>query len=169
MPDAVSALSPLRLLFQMLETGHSDRSFRVLLREGSRRREAVLEEFRERIAGFLAIGLVLAVPLYGLVSSTDFALVEKSEAAELNTGLRGFAPPPVNVAAVLTRLETNQLSPSDVRMVQTRLKESGFDPGPIDGLAGKRTLAALNAYRQSIRLAPVLAVSRETIGALPLR
>jgi peptidoglycan hydrolase-like protein with peptidoglycan-binding domain len=54
-------------------------------------------------------------------------------------------------------------------MVQTRLKESGFDPGPIDGLAGKRTLAALNAYRESIRLDPVLVVSRETIGALQVR
>ena len=156
------------MLVQMLETDGLDPSFRVLLREGRQRREAVLEEFRERIAGFLAIGLVLAMPLSGLVSSTDFALVEESEAAELNA-LGGFAPPAVNHVAVLTRLEANQLSPSDVRTVQTRLKESGFDPGPIDGLAGKRTLAALNAYRDSIRLNPVLVVSRETIGALPLR
>ena len=169
MPVAVSALSPRRMLFQMLETARLDPSFRVLLREGSQRHEAVLEEFRERIAGFLAIGLVLAVPLYGLVSSSDFALVEESEAAELNTRVGGFAPPSVNPGAVLTRLESNELSPSDIRTVQTRLKESGFDPGPIDGLAGKRTLAALNAYRQSIRLDPVLLVSRETIGALPLR
>jgi peptidoglycan hydrolase-like protein with peptidoglycan-binding domain len=51
-------------------------------------------------------------------------------------------------------------------MMQTRLRESGFDPGPIDGIAGKRTLAALNAYRQSVSLSPVLIVSRETIGAL---
>ena len=157
------------MLLQMLEIRRLDPSFRVLLREGRQRREAVLEEFRERIAGLLAIGLVLAVPLYGLVSSTDFALVEESEAAELNSGLGGFEPPAVNTAAVLTRLERNELSRSDIRIVQTRLKESGFDPGPIDGLAGKRTLAALNAYRDSIRLNPVLAVSRETIGALPLR
>jgi hypothetical protein len=157
------------MLFRMLETGRLDPSFRVLLREGSRRREAALEEIRERIAGFLAIGLVLAVPIYGLVSSTDFTLVEESEAAELNSGLGGFAPPRVNAAAALNRLETNQLSPSDIRILQTRLKESGFDPGPIDGLAGRRTLSALNAYRESIRLAPVLVVSRETIGALPLR
>lgn len=169
MPAVVFALSPFRMLFQMLETGRPDPSFRVLLCEGSRRREAALEEFRERVAGLLAIGLVLAVPLYGLVSSTDFALVEESEAAELNSGLGGFGPPAVNPAAVLTRLESNQLSPSDIRTVQTRLKENGFDPGPIDGLAGKRTLAALNAYRESIRLNPVLVVSRETIGVLPLR
>jgi hypothetical protein len=169
MPAAVFALSPLRMLFQMLETGCPDPSFRVLLREGSRRREAALDEFRERIAGFLAIALVLAVPLSGLVSSPDFALVDDSVAAEPHSGLRGFTPPAVNPAAVLTRLESNELSPSDIRAVQTRLKESGFDPGPIDGVAGKRTLAALNAYRESIRLTPVLVVSRETIGALQLR
>ena len=168
MPVAVFVLSPSRMLFQMLETDRLDPSFRVLLREGSRRREAVLEELRERIAGFLAIGLVLAVPLYGLVSSTDFTLVDESEAAELNAGGGGFAPPAVNLEAVLNRLESNELSPSDIRIVQTRLKESGFDPGPIDGVAGKRTLTALNAYRQSIRLTPALVVSRETIAALPL-
>ena len=157
------------MLFQMLETGRLDPSFRVLLRESSQRREAVLEESRERIAGFLAIGLVLAVPLYGLVSRTDFTLVEESEAAELNAGVGGFAPPAVNPEAVLNRLESNEFSRSEIRIVQTRLKESGFDPGPIDGLAGKRTLAALNAYRQSIRLEPVLVVSRETTDVLPLR
>jgi hypothetical protein len=153
----------------MLETGFPDLSFRVLQCECSRRREATREEFRERIAGLLAIALVLAVPLYGLVSGTDFALVEESVAAEPNAGLRGFGPPLVNPQAVLIRLETNELSRSDVRMVQTRLRESGFDPGPIDGVAGKRTLAALNAYRQSVSLSPALIVSRETIGALQHR
>jgi len=49
------------------------------------------------------------------------------------------------------------------------LQESGFDPGPIDGVAGKRTLAALNAYRQSISLTPALTVSRESIGTLHYR
>ena len=69
----------------------------------------------------------------------------------------------------MNRLETNDLSPADIRMVQARLKIGGFDPGPIDGIAGKRTLAALNAYRQSISLSPALIVSRETIGALQHR
>jgi hypothetical protein len=78
------------MLLQMLKTGSSDLSFRVLLREGNQRREAALEEFRERIAGFLAIGLVIAVPLYGLGSSTTISLVEESVAAETNTGIRGL-------------------------------------------------------------------------------
>ena len=50
--------------------------------------------------------------------------------------------------------------------LQVALRAKGLYPGPIDGIAGKRTLAALNAYRQSISLAPVLAVNRETIGRL---
>ena len=153
----------------MLETDPFDLSFRVLLREGNRHREAALEEFRERVAGFLAIGLVIAVPLYGLVSGTSVSLVEESVAAEPNTGIRGFMPPQVNFEAVLSRVQANELSPSDIRMVQARLKESGFDPGPIDGVAGKRTLAALNAYRQSISLPRVLVVSRETIDTLQRR
>jgi hypothetical protein len=150
----------------MLEAGFPDRSFRVLQRDCSRRREAALEEFRERIAGLLALALVLAVPLYGLFSGSDFTLVEESIAAEPTTGLGGFQPPLVNPQAVLSRIETNELSAADIRQVQTRLRESGFDPGPIDGIAGQRTLAALNAYRQSISLAPVLTVSRQSIGAL---
>jgi len=153
----------------MLETALSDLSFRVLLREGSRQRDAALDEVRERIAGFLAITLVMGVPLYGLVSGTDFSLVEESVAAEPNAGLRGFQPPTVNAQAVFDRRETNELSPSDIRMLQSRLQKSGFDPGRIDGIAGKRTLAALNAYRQSLSLSPVLTVSRETISALQYR
>ncbi|WP_119304702.1 peptidoglycan-binding domain-containing protein [Dongia deserti] len=152
--------------FQMLVTGFTDLSFRVLLRESSRRRDEALEEVREEIAGFLALGLVVMVPLLGLHAGSEFALVEESEAAEPFGGASTFEPPLVNFEAVVDRLETNSLSASEIRTVQTQLKHKGFDPGPIDGIAGQRTLSALNAYRQSIRLSPVLAVSRETVSAL---
>jgi Putative peptidoglycan binding domain len=153
----------------MLKTGSSDLSFHVLLREWSRRREDELDEFRERIAGFLAIGLVLAVPLYGfhgLISGPEVSLVEPSEAAEPAAGATGIELPVVNPDAVLNRLKSNQLSRSDIRTVQARLKAKGFNPGPIDGIAGERTLSALNTYRQSIRLSPALAVNRESVSPL---
>ena len=150
----------------MLHTDSAERSFRVLLREGSRRLDATRAEIRERIAGFLAIALVVSAPVYGLVCGAGISLVDQSQAAELNTP-GGFTPPMLNLQAVANRLERNELSPSDVRALQTRLKDSGFDPGPLDGIAGNRTLAALNAYRQSVRLSPVLAVNRATIGDLP--
>jgi hypothetical protein len=165
-PDNVCVTSALRMLFQMLGTGFTDLSFRVLLRECSRNRQEALDEIKERVAGFFALGLMVMVPLYGMVSSSDVSLVEESVAAETTTGPLGLEPPPVNFAAVLNRVETDQLTKADVRTVQSQLKLKGFDPGPIDGVAGKRTLSALNAYRKSLRLSPVLAVSRETIGTL---
>lgn len=138
----------------------------MLLREGSRRREDARAEVREWIAGFLAIALVLSVPVYGLVSGTDISLVEESQAAELNTP-GGFTPPMLNLQAVANRLERNEISPTEIRTLQTRLRDSGFDPGPLDGIAGKRTVAAFNAYRQAVGLSPVPTVSRATIGDLP--
>lgn len=154
------------MLAHMLETRFNEPSFRVLLRESSRRQEEARDEVRERIAGFLAIGLVVAIPFFGVLSGPDFSLVDESEAAEPITGGAALEPPPVNLNAVLNRLETNQLTAADIRGVQAALKGKGFDPGPIDGIAGKRTLAALNAYRQSLHLSPVPAVSRESISAL---
>lgn len=154
------------MLAPMLETGLNDLSFRVLLQECSRRHDEALDEVRERTAGFLAIGLVMAVPLVGIVSSSEFTLFEQSEAAEPSSSVGVIEAPQVNFDAVLNRLETDHLSPSDIRNVQTELKRRGFDPGPIDGIAGKRTLSALNAYRQSLDLSPALVVSRHTISVL---
>ena len=63
-----------------------------------------------------------------------------------------------------SKRRANELSRSDIRAIQSRLKRNGFDPGPIDGVAGNRTLSALNAYRRSVGLAAVQAISRETVG-----
>lgn len=49
----------------------------------------------------------------------------------------------------------------DVRVVQTRLAELGFDPGPSDGIQGPRTEAAIVAFKRSVGLRP-----RPFIGAL---
>lgn len=160
----------------MLEIGFSDLSFRVLTQECNRRRDEALDEIRERIAGLLAVGLVVGAPLCYVVSGTDFSLpdvsladvslVQESEAAEPSTGSHAFEAPPLNPAAVLTRLEADKLRPADVRRVQARLKEKGFNPGPIDGLVGQRTLSALNRYRQSIHLPPAQTLNHDSAASL---
>jgi hypothetical protein len=53
-----------------------------------------------------------------------------------------------------------------VRGVQTRLKELGFDPGPIDGVFGAGTRAAVVAFQQSRGLAPDGVVGPKTKEAL---
>lgn len=45
--------------------------------------------------------------------------------------------------------------------IQRRLKELGFDPGPLDGDIGPRTLNAIRAYQNSIGLKPDGKVTRE--------
>jgi len=36
-----------------------------------------------------------------------------------------------------------------VRVVQERLAERGFDPGPVDGIWGRKTTAALRQFQRS--------------------
>jgi hypothetical protein len=155
----------------MLEARLTDLSFRVLARDTVRRRAETLDEARERIAGFLAVALVVTVPLYYVTSGSGLSLpgvslVELSEAAEPSAGPRTFEAPPVNTAAVLNRLEADHLGADDLRAVQTQLKLKGFNPGPLDGKGGKRTLAALNRYRQSLHLPRVEAITRDTTAGL---
>ena len=145
----------------MVEPGFSEMSFRVLLREWSRRRDAALDEFRERIAGCLAVALVVGVPLWCIISGPNFSLVEASEAAEPRVRLEEFERPRNDLAAA-----PNQLSAAEIRAIQHRLKQMGFDPGPVDGIAGRRTLSALNAYRQSVDLPAVSELSFSAVAAL---
>jgi len=43
-------------------------------------------------------------------------------------------------------------SQEDVRAAQEALRDKGFDPGPIDGILGPRTQAALRSFQQSKNL-----------------
>jgi peptidoglycan hydrolase-like protein with peptidoglycan-binding domain len=39
-----------------------------------------------------------------------------------------------------------------IRQEQLRLRDAGFDPGPIDGILGPKTKAAMQQYQKSLRL-----------------
>ncbi len=53
----------------------------------------------------------------------------------------------------------------EVRLVQARLKDAGFDPGPVDGILGPKTKAALSRYRVSRGISDT-AVGSSTMGAM---
>ncbi len=55
------------------------------------------------------------------------------------------APAPVKVPTVLPRAITQD----DIRRLQSRLREVGFDPGPVDGIAGPKTKAALRRFESA--------------------
>jgi peptidoglycan hydrolase-like protein with peptidoglycan-binding domain len=84
--------------------------------------------------------------------------------AALNSGcamLRDFSAAPENTAgasgersaAVITETPEDQSGePSNreaVRLLQARLRDAGFDPGPVDGVVGPRTRSALQKYQAS--------------------
>ena len=39
--------------------------------------------------------------------------------------------------------------PDDVRLVQTLLRDQGVDPGPIDGVIGRKTIAAIREFQRA--------------------
>lgn len=60
-------------------------------------------------------------------------------------------------------------SPEQVRQIQETLKAQGQDPGPIDGVMGQRTQAALRAYQGSNNLTATGRADAQTMEKLGLR
>lgn len=54
----------------------------------------------------------------------------------------------------------------DYRWVQSRLRALGFDPGPIDGVRGPRTDAAVRAFKRSVGLRDRAFIGPITLAAL---
>nr|VFJ62570.1 MAG: Putative peptidoglycan binding domain-containing protein [Candidatus Kentron sp. DK] len=53
-----------------------------------------------------------------------------------------------------------------VRNIQRALKEAGYNPGPIDGIAGPRTMKAVNAFQKAKGLPVDRYLNAETVKAL---
>lgn len=62
----------------------------------------------------------------------------------------GTTPPPATACPLLRQGNTGP----EVRDLQTRLRNMGFDPGPIDGIFGPTTHAAVIAFQRSRGLVP---------------
>lgn len=60
------------------------------------------------------------------------------------------------------------MTPDMVRRIQTALQKAGFNPGPIDGIIGRETLAAVKAFQQSRGL-PTGGLTYPTLEALGIR
>jgi hypothetical protein len=80
--------------------------------------------------------------------------------ALVNVERLGWFPPIAPADAIAERLEA-----ADISVVQTRLNVLGYDAGPVDGVAGRRTLAAFYALKrehclpEDPRIRPIIAQS----------
>ena len=63
-------------------------------------------------------------------------------------------------------------APSDqtelTKEIQKMLKEKGFDPGPIDGIAGSKTLSALTEYQKKNGLTSTNGINAKAYGQLSI-
>ena len=62
-----------------------------------------------------------------------------------------------------------QNSPNSVQGIQAALKANGHDPGPIDGVMGRRTQDALRAYQTEQHLKATGRIDQETLDKLGVR
>lgn len=86
-------------------------------------------------------------------------------AAEYNTVTERTAVAPGRVEWRSILCETN-MTGDRVRDIQVALKERGFDPGPIDGIIGKDTIKAMNAFQAANNLPQDKYVNIDTLKAL---
>jgi hypothetical protein len=109
----------------------------------------------DRIAGSLFMACLLVMSLW--VADRTGLLPVVAESAQAAAS----AP-----AAVDPALATGPLTSSEVRILQRKLRSLGFDPGAVDGVPGRHTLTALNAYLSAAKLETVTKVNRATAASL---
>ena len=61
--------------------------------------------------------------------------------------------------------ETN-MTPGMIQRLQQALQARGFNPGPIDGVIGQRTMEAVNAFQRANGLPVDRYLNMETVRAL---
>ena len=109
----------------------------------------------DRMAGTTVIGCAALLSLW-LVSQAAH-MWSDSPSASAGSALE---------AAHGTLVAAGPLTVIDLRKLQSKLEGLGFKPGIIDGIAGGRTLDALNRYREARMLKPVFEIKYATVGGL---
>lgn len=111
----------------------------------------------DRIAGTLFILCMVATSLWAADQAGFLTLPAVAESAQASTG---------DPAALDAAAAAKPLTSAEVRLVQRKLKSLGFDPGGVDGVPGRRTLAALNAYLAAAKAGRASHVDRASVASL---
>lgn len=95
----------------------------------------------------------------------------ESPRASMDTGSPAAKPPLTErVSQKMERMKDSMTADpkgqAHVRAAQEKLKEKGYDPGPIDGIWGPRTAAAVSEYQRKENLTVTSRLDPETLGKL---
>jgi peptidoglycan hydrolase-like protein with peptidoglycan-binding domain len=97
----------------------------------------------------LVIAIIAAASLFALTTLPAASQVDKSAAIRQ-----------LNMAGM------PDLGRDSVRQVQDALQAKGFDPGPIDGVAGPRTKAAVRKFQDRFGMKASGEIDNQTLFAL---
>jgi peptidoglycan hydrolase-like protein with peptidoglycan-binding domain len=97
----------------------------------------------------LVIAIIAALSLFALTALPAASQVDKSAAIRQ-----------LNMAGV------PDLDRDNVRQVQDALQAKGFDPGPIDGIAGPRTKTAIRNFQERYGMKASGEIDNQTLFAL---
>ena len=73
---------------------------------------------------------------------------------------------PVSLTNHSTIAQKPSTAQADVRVAQEKLKDKGYDPGPVDGIWGPRTAAAVSQYQRKEKMTVTNRLDPETLGKL---
>jgi peptidoglycan hydrolase-like protein with peptidoglycan-binding domain len=96
----------------------------------------------------LAIGIIALAAIFGTSTVSNAAPAGSTPISQLNMA----AAPSINQ--------------DGIRKVQTLLKDRGFDPGPVDGVHGPRTSAAIRAFQERFAIKETGTIDNQTLFAL---
>jgi peptidoglycan hydrolase-like protein with peptidoglycan-binding domain len=97
----------------------------------------------------LVVAIIAAASLFAVMTLSATAQADKSAAIRQ-----------LNMAGV------PDLGRDNVRQVQDALQAKGFDPGPIDGVAGARTKAAIRNFQDRFGMKASGEIDNQTLFAL---
>ena len=102
---------------------------------------------RSSMMGMLLFVAVAAAPTCLMAGTTTDKLAHKTLTTETKVVALKDELPYDSLGRRRSRVLTTG-SRAQVMVMQQALKDEGFDPGPIDGIVGPRTAAALRSYRK---------------------
>jgi hypothetical protein len=122
------------------------------------RAKAQVENLRFKIEGDARLEFFAALP----ADASSFGAKEKSSQIQIEKPGKATSQPPVkttvpklgsgkggmSIKPTIPRVAETRPSNEMVREAQTLLKELGYDPGPIDGKTGTRTINAVKSFQR---------------------
>lgn len=112
----------------------------------------------DRLAGALFLVCVAGLGAGAAHQTLPMSLLKVPIMTESAQAATGAPDPTVQELSALP--PAKPLRSAEIRALQGRLEALGFNPGAIDGIAGRRTLDALNRYRATRNLGRVSTIDR---------